>query len=262
VLRLQVNEQLQARGGVDGTSISGIVVVEVVESQSRVGRSHDTRKVLPAEVNIGILGKGSRDGIVVATVDDPLDGAILGDFVRGEQMSRVDKVAIIQRLNAVDVKVVPRDGSRVRGTIEHLMRSREWNLRKMITTAPCEEDFVGGDVDLVEYAVQNPAVLGTSNRGQIGLCSVVCTCDDGALVGEVRFVLVVVAARVDALDAGVDLEDCVWHADIGNSLVGLVKHSHRAVTVAEGGKRVAVPVSENRLVVQLCLAKVLIVVGT
>jgi len=218
--------------------------------------------VLPAEVDIGILGECARNGVVVASIDNPLDGAILRDFVRGEQMSGINEVAVIKRLNAVDVEVVPWNGSRVRGTVKHLMRSREWNLRKMITTAPCEEDLVGRDVDLVEYAVQNPAVLRTSNRGQISLSGVVCTRDDGALVGKVRFVLVVVAARVDALHTSIDLEDSVWHADIGNGLVSLVKYSHRAVAVTEGGEGVAVPVGEDWFVVQLCFAEVLVVVGT
>lgn len=74
--------------------------------------------------------------------------------------------------------------------------------------------------------------------------------------------LIVVAARVDALNAGINLEDCVWHAHIGDGLVRVVEDNHGAVAVTEGGEGVAVPVGENRLVVQMCLAEVLVVVGT
>ena len=163
MLGLQIYQKLQAVGGVDCTSIGGIVIVEVIQSKSRVRRRHNAREVLPAEVDIGILSKRARNSVVIATIDDPLNGTIFRYLVSGIQMSGVDEISIIQGLDAVNVKEVPRIRRRIRGVIVRLMRSAEWDLRRMIATAPREQDFIGGDVDLVEYAVQNPAVLGTSD---------------------------------------------------------------------------------------------------
>ena len=63
----------------------------------------------------------------------------------------------------------------------------------MVERGPFEEDFVSGDVDLIEHRIDDPACCGASNGCKISGCDIVCCYKQSALGGDVDFVQVDVA---------------------------------------------------------------------
>jgi hypothetical protein len=111
----------------------------------------------------------------------------------------------------------------------------------MVRRLPGEENLAGLDVNLVKHARQDPAISWTTNRGEIGFSSVVSTRDNSALWSEETLVLIVVAGMSD-VGTGIDLEDIVWHTNVEDLLVSLVKNRHASVAVAIGGEGIAEPI--------------------
>lgn len=55
-------------------------------------------------------------------------------------------------------------------------------------STPAEDNLVGLDIDLVDEAVLNPPVLGTTHRGQVTLGDVDCSDQNGAICGKLTLV--------------------------------------------------------------------------
>ena len=100
----------------------------------------------------------------------------------------------------------------------------------MVERGPFEEDFVSGDVDLIEHRIDDPACCGASNGCKISGCDIVCCYKQSALGGDVDFV------QVDVAGVG-----CTWdlfqevsrESDGFDDLVCVVENVDRTISTTD-----------------------------
>jgi hypothetical protein len=157
--------------------------------------------VLVAEARVVLVGEIQAVGEVeggggVAVADLPEDGTVgAGNFVDcGGVASGDEVVAGVVFVDRIDVEVVPGEGGVKAGAggVAGVGGNGAVEGGDVGEGGPLEEEFVGGQVDLLEPAVDDPAEAGADTAGgEVGLFGLVDGDEGGfAIVDNVEFVLV------------------------------------------------------------------------